>query len=193
MSKSAGGVPPYSTCVKSAGTSIGGTTTFGGFPPLRNYVRGWPGVVRRRSRAGWRARATVPRRCARTIENISRIRMVVARASGTDLASSLKRNTFWTKAIENVSRIRTAPARASETVTSSSLKRNKLWAKLLLRWLSSACQCHRLDYCLRCRIRDIPPAFGRAGRGVPHLCPFKIATVNQKRIYQPLAHRWAKK
>ena len=35
-------------------------------------------------------------RCARSIENFSRIKMVVARASGTDLASSLKRNTFLT-------------------------------------------------------------------------------------------------
>ena len=33
------------------------------------------------------------RECARTIENISRIRMDVARASGTDLASSLRQNT----------------------------------------------------------------------------------------------------
>ena len=35
-------------------------------------------------------------RCGKTIENISRIKMVVARASGTDLASSLKQNTFLT-------------------------------------------------------------------------------------------------
>ena len=35
-------------------------------------------------------------RCARTIENFSRIKMVVARASGTDLASSFKQNTFLT-------------------------------------------------------------------------------------------------
>ena len=34
------------------------------------------------------------RRCAKTIENISRIRMVVARASGTLMASSLKQNKF---------------------------------------------------------------------------------------------------
>ena len=68
------------------------------------WVRGWPGVVRRCSRAGWGARATVPRRCARTIENISRIRMVVARASGTDLASSLKRNTFLTLGVRPVER-----------------------------------------------------------------------------------------
>ena len=34
-------------------------------------------------------------RCARSIENFSRIRKVVARASGMDLASILKRNTFW--------------------------------------------------------------------------------------------------
>ena len=33
-------------------------------------------------------------RCARSIENLRRIKMVVARASGTDLASSLKQNTF---------------------------------------------------------------------------------------------------
>ena len=35
-------------------------------------------------------------RCARTIENFSRIKMVVARASVMDLASILKRNTFLT-------------------------------------------------------------------------------------------------
>ena len=33
-----------------------------------------------------------PHRCAKTIENISRIKMVVARASGTLMASSLKQN-----------------------------------------------------------------------------------------------------
>ena len=33
---------------------------------------------------------------SRRIENFSRIRMVLTRASGTDLASSLKRNTFLT-------------------------------------------------------------------------------------------------
>ena len=37
-----------------------------------------------------------PRECVRTIENISRIRMDVARASGTDLASSLRPNTWNT-------------------------------------------------------------------------------------------------
>ena len=36
-------------------------------------------------------------RCVKTIENISRIRMVVARASATLMASSLKQNKFWTK------------------------------------------------------------------------------------------------
>ena len=35
-------------------------------------------------------------RCARSIENFCRIKMVVARASGMDLASILKRNTFLT-------------------------------------------------------------------------------------------------
>ena len=38
----------------------------------------------------------VARRCARPIENFSRIKMVAARASGTDLASSLKQNTILT-------------------------------------------------------------------------------------------------
>ena len=45
--------------------------------------------------AGW-ADAPGLCRCARTIENCSRIKMVVARASGMDLASILKRNTFLT-------------------------------------------------------------------------------------------------
>ena len=38
-------------------------------------------------------------RCARSIENFCRIKMVVARASGMDLASILKRNTFLTLAV----------------------------------------------------------------------------------------------
>ena len=38
--------------------------------------------------------------CARTIENISRIRMDAARASGTDLASSLRQNTFLIEKID---------------------------------------------------------------------------------------------
>ena len=42
------------------------------------------------------------RGCAKTIENISRIRMVVARASGADLASSLKQNTFLTLGVRPV-------------------------------------------------------------------------------------------
>ena len=41
-----------------------------------------------------------PRECARTIENISRIRMDVARASGTDLASSLRQSTFLIEKID---------------------------------------------------------------------------------------------
>ena len=40
--------------------------------------------------------------CARTIENFRRIRKVVARASGMDLASSLKRNTFLTLGVRPV-------------------------------------------------------------------------------------------
>ena len=32
---------------------------------------------------------------SRWIENFSRIRMELTRASGTDLASSLRRDTFW--------------------------------------------------------------------------------------------------
>ena len=35
-------------------------------------------------------------RCARSIENFRRIKVSAAGASGTDLASSLKRNTFLT-------------------------------------------------------------------------------------------------
>ena len=35
-------------------------------------------------------------RCARSIENFCRIKMVVARPSGMDLASSLRQNTFLT-------------------------------------------------------------------------------------------------
>ena len=45
--------------------------------------------------AGW-ADAPGFCRCARSIENFCRIKMVVARASGTDLASSLKQNAFLT-------------------------------------------------------------------------------------------------
>ena len=60
-------------------------------------VRGGPGGgvggVRGRS---WGAKRCPGYRCARSIENFCRIKMVVARASGMDLASILKRNTFWT-------------------------------------------------------------------------------------------------
>ena len=45
--------------------------------------------------AGW-ADAPGLCRCARTIENCSRIKMVVARASVMDLASSLRQNAFLT-------------------------------------------------------------------------------------------------
>ena len=51
--------------------------------------------------AGW-ADAPGFCRCARTIENFSRLRKVVARASGMDLASSLKRNTFLTLEVRPV-------------------------------------------------------------------------------------------
>ena len=44
--------------------------------------------------AGW-ADAPGFCRCARSIENFSKIKMVVARASVTDLASSLRRDNFW--------------------------------------------------------------------------------------------------
>ena len=54
-------------------------------------AKGCPGGVS--ERVG-RAHAPEFNRCAKTIENISRIRNVVARASGMDLASILKRNTF---------------------------------------------------------------------------------------------------
>ena len=74
-----------------------------GSPPLRNYVRGvgrdgqrWPGVVRRRLREVGGPILRDPHRRAKTIESISRIQMVVSRASGTLMASSLKQNTFLT-------------------------------------------------------------------------------------------------
>ena len=43
---------------------------------------------------------TGPRECPRMIKNINRIRMDVARASGTDLASSLRQNTFLIEKID---------------------------------------------------------------------------------------------
>ena len=61
-----------------------------GSPPYVTTSGGWPGVVRRRSRAGCGAGATVPCRCARTIENISRIRMVVSITFATVRMSRLK-------------------------------------------------------------------------------------------------------
>ena len=51
--------------------------------------------------AGW-ADAPGFCRCARSIENFCRIKMVVARASGMDLASILKRNTFLTLGVRPV-------------------------------------------------------------------------------------------
>ena len=43
-------------------------------------------------------------RCARSIENFCKIKMVVARASGMDLASILKRSTFLTLGVRPVGR-----------------------------------------------------------------------------------------
>ena len=51
--------------------------------------------------AGW-ADAPGFCRCARSIENFCRIKMVVARASGTDLASILRQNTFLTLGVRPV-------------------------------------------------------------------------------------------
>ena len=51
--------------------------------------------------AGW-ADAPGFCRCARSIENFCRIKMVVARASGMDLASSLRQNTFLTLGVRPV-------------------------------------------------------------------------------------------
>ena len=62
----------------------------------RGVPRRVPRGARRRPRVVGRAHTPGLHRCAKTIENISRIRMVVARASGTLMASSLKQNTFWT-------------------------------------------------------------------------------------------------
>ena len=42
-------------------------------------------------------------RCARSIENFCRIKMVVARASGMDLASILSQNTFLTLGVRPAS------------------------------------------------------------------------------------------
>ena len=53
---------------------------------------GWGRGVRGGS---WGAKRCPGYRCARSIENFCRIKMVVARASGTDLASRLRRDTFW--------------------------------------------------------------------------------------------------
>ena len=67
---------------------------------------GWVGGVRGRfwgvRGRFWGARRRPGYRCARSIENFSRIRNVVARASGMDLASSLRRNTFWTLGVRPV-------------------------------------------------------------------------------------------
>ena len=59
---------------------------------------GWPLVPPRAAPESAGGRPCECRcRCAKTIENISRIKMVVARASGTVMASSLKQNKYWTK------------------------------------------------------------------------------------------------
>ena len=63
-----------------------------GYPPIESTV----GLVRAAGNPSGAARGSPDARCAKTIENISRIRMVVARASGTLMASSLKPNKFLT-------------------------------------------------------------------------------------------------
>ena len=72
---------------RTAGGGLGRSGGCGGGPG------GGVGGVRGRS---WGAKRCPGYRCARSIENFCRIKMVVARASGMDLASILKRNTFLT-------------------------------------------------------------------------------------------------
>ena len=50
----------------------------------------------------WGAKRCPGYRCARSIENFCRIKMVVARASGMDLASILRQNTFLTLGVRPV-------------------------------------------------------------------------------------------
>ena len=69
----------------------------GGYPPPG--VGGTPYAGTGFSRVGYRVfPGGTPffYRCARSIENFCRIKMVVARASGMDLASILSQNTFLT-------------------------------------------------------------------------------------------------
>ena len=84
-----GGGTPYGIC--RGGPS--GVPPYGRSPKSR---AGADGVPMARPRGVGRAHTPGFHRCAKTIENISRIRMVVSRASGTLIASSLKQNTFLT-------------------------------------------------------------------------------------------------
>ena len=98
--------PPKGTKRKQKQLPFDGSVFCGTPPPhhpskgslfgLPRGGQGCPGVPRRRPRGVGRAHTPGFHRCAKTIENISRIRMVVARASGTLIASSLKQNTFLT-------------------------------------------------------------------------------------------------
>ena len=81
---------------------MGGIPPLGAHPPLRApplVVAGWSGrsggeVGGVRGRP-WGAQRCPGYRWASAIDGIYMIKKVVARASGTDLASSLKQNKFW--------------------------------------------------------------------------------------------------
>ena len=82
--------------------------------------------------AGW-ADAPGFCRCARSIENFCRIKMVVARTSGMDLASVLKRNTFL------ILEVRPAGVSARDGGTREGPRIH--WFSLLFHWFSLLFQC----------------------------------------------------
>ena len=85
------GVPPHGKSSGGVGVEDRGVPPgLGGTPPYAGT--GFSGVGYRVFLGG----TPFFYRCARSIENFCRIKMVVARASGMDLASILKRNTFLT-------------------------------------------------------------------------------------------------
>ena len=78
--------------------------------------------------SGW---ADAPGFCrrARTIENCSRIKMVVARASGMDLASILKRNTFLTLGVRPASPHRPTTLNIKQYFISEKIKQRPYFLK----------------------------------------------------------------
>ena len=80
-------------------------------PWAPGVTRGAQGVPRGADEAWGGPIFRDPHRCAKPREDISRIRMVVARASGTLIASSLKQNTFLTLGVCPGGRPRGTPGR----------------------------------------------------------------------------------